>query len=155
MEYCKNISSPIGNVEVLSTKDFITSVAIVPVRKPDSMTMPRCLLLCKQQLEEYFGGKRILFDLPLQFQGSPFQLKVWKALLTIPYGSTISYKTLAEIVGNPKAIRAVGGANGKNPICIIIPCHRVINSNSKVGGYSSGSGSETKQWLLTHEAGCR
>lgn len=151
LEYCRNISSPIGNVELLSTAEFITSVAIVPMRKPDSVTVPHCLLLCQQQLEEYFGGRRTLFDLPLLVHGTPFQLRVWKALQTIPYGSAISYKALAELAGRPKAIRAVGGANGRNPICIIIPCHRVINSNGKLGGYSSGNGSETKRWLLAHE----
>lgn len=151
LEYCRNISSPIGNVELLSTEEFITSVAIVPMRKPDSATEPHCLLLCQQQLREYFEGRRTSFDLHLLLQGTPFQLRVWKALQTIPYGSTISYKALAELAGRPKAIRAVGGANGRNPICIIIPCHRVINSNGKLGGYSSGNGSETKRWLLAHE----
>lgn len=151
MEYCKNISSPIGNVEVVTSEEFITTVSIVNKRKPDSTTFPHCLLLCEKQLQEYFEGKRSFFDLPLQIKGTPFQEKVWTALLNIPYGSTLSYKELAKRIGKPKATRAIGNANSKNPICIIIPCHRVINSNGNPGGYSSGKGQETKQWLLNHE----
>lgn len=91
-----------------------------------------------KQLQEYMEGKRIDFDLPLDFAGTDFQKKVWKKLLGIPYGKTISYKELAKRVQNPKACRAVGSANGKNPICIIIPCHRVIAADGGLGGYSSG-----------------
>ena len=90
------------------------------------------------QLEEYFAGKRKSFDLPMDFEGTPFQKTVWKELLRIPYGKTCSYKDVASKIKNQKAFRAVGTANGKNPICIIIPCHRVIAADGTLGGYSGG-----------------
>jgi methylated-DNA-[protein]-cysteine S-methyltransferase len=103
----------------------------------------------KQQLTEYFAGNLTEFELPLQMHGTDFQLKVWSALKTIPYGTTISYGELAQQIGQPKASRAVGLANGRNPISIVIPCHRVIGANGKLTGY--GGGVERKQWLLDHE----
>jgi len=102
-----------------------------------------------KQLEEYFNGKRDRFDVPLMPQGTSFQLSVWKALCDIPYGETRSYKQIACAVGNPDACRAVGLANNKNPIWIMIPCHRVIGSNGKLTGY--GGGLEMKQRLLDLE----
>ena len=101
------------------------------------------------QLAEYFSGKRTTFDLKLALRGTPFQLDVWQALREIPYGDTISYAELARRVGKPNAVRAVGAANGANPIPVIIPCHRVIGSNGTLTGY--GGGIERKQWLLAHE----
>ncbi|WP_416666490.1 methylated-DNA--[protein]-cysteine S-methyltransferase [Egbenema bharatensis] len=103
----------------------------------------------KQQLSAYFAGTLTEFDLPLQLQGTPFQQRVWAALQTIPYGSTLSYGELAQKIGQPKASRAVGLANGRNPVSIIVPCHRVIGANGKLTGY--GGGVERKQWLLNHE----
>ena len=91
-----------------------------------------------QQLDEYFCGRRKVFELPLSPQGTEFQTKVWKDLSSIPYGKTITYKQLAELSGNPRASRAVGMANNKNPIAIIIPCHRVIGSNGNLTGYAGG-----------------
>lgn len=102
-----------------------------------------------KQLDEYFSGKRIEFDLPLQFTGTEFQKKVWKALLNIPYGETRSYKDIAIEIGNPKACRAVGGANNKNPIILICPCHRVIGASGKLVGY--GGGMDMKEYLLNLE----
>jgi len=102
-----------------------------------------------KQLREYFEGKRTDFDLPLAPQGTEFQRSVWRQLQGIPYGETISYLELARRVGNPKASRAVGSANGKNPIAIIIPCHRVIGANGKLTGF--GGGLPTKATLLTLE----
>ncbi len=102
-----------------------------------------------QQLEEYFSGKRIQFDLPLAATGTAFQQSVWQALCRIPYGETWSYQQLADEIGNPKAVRAVGLANGKNPISIIVPCHRVIGKSGKLTGYAGGV--ETKQKLLELE----
>ena len=96
------------------------------------------LLETKKQLQEYFDGTRQKFDLPLSPQGTPFQSQVWQALLKIPYGETRSYQQIASMVGNPKACRAVGSANGKNPIMILIPCHRVITAGGKIGGYAGG-----------------
>lgn len=103
-----------------------------------------------KQLREYFASKRTDFDLPLAPEGTEFQLKVWRALQEIPYGETISYGELAKRVGNPKASRAVGAANGQNPIPIVIPCHRVIGSNGKLTGF--GGGLPTKEALLALEA---
>ena len=96
------------------------------------------LLETKKQLTEYFAGKRQQFDLPLDFAGTEFQHKVWQALLSIPFGETRSYRDIAEQIGNVKAVRAVGAANGKNPISIIAPCHRVVGTNGKLVGFAGG-----------------
>jgi len=103
----------------------------------------------KAQLRAYFKRELKQFDLPLAPVGTPFQLKVWQALRAIPYGELVSYKTIAEAVGNSKAVRAVGGANGKNPIPIIVPCHRVIGSDGSLTGF--GGGLETKKRLIDLE----
>jgi methylated-DNA-[protein]-cysteine S-methyltransferase len=103
----------------------------------------------KDQLRSYFKGELKQFDVPLAPVGTPFQLKVWQALRNIPYGELVSYKTLAEAIGNPKAVRAVGGANGKNPIPIIVPCHRCIGSNGSLIGF--GGGLDTKKRLIDLE----
>ncbi|ENW02495.1 methylated-DNA--[protein]-cysteine S-methyltransferase [Acinetobacter beijerinckii] len=103
----------------------------------------------KQQLEQYFAGKRQQFDLPLDFQGTDFQQQVWQALLTIPYGETRNYKEIAVQIGNEKAVRAVGAANGKNPISIIAPCHRVIGASGALVGFAGGL--DKKQILLSLE----
>ncbi|MGD9365898.1 MAG: methylated-DNA--[protein]-cysteine S-methyltransferase [Desulfobacteraceae bacterium] len=103
----------------------------------------------KAQLRSYFKGELKHFDVPLAPVGTPFQLKVWKALQTIPYGELVSYKTIAESIGNPNAVRAVGGANGKNPIPIIVPCHRVIGSDGSLTGF--GGGLSTKKRLIELE----
>ena len=105
------------------------------------------------QLADYFAGHRKQFDLPLDYRGTPFQMSVWQALLEIPYGATCSYGQLAKRVGDPDASRAVGAANGMNHIAIVIPCHRVVNSNGTLGGY--GGGLERKQFLLDLERGQR
>ena len=103
----------------------------------------------RHQLLEYFEGRRQSFDVALAPKGTPFQLAVWKALLEVPYGRTISYADLALRIGKPGAVRAVGAANGANPIPVIIPCHRIIGSNGTLTGY--GGGIERKQWLLALE----
>jgi O-6-methylguanine DNA methyltransferase len=109
------------------------------------------LLAARAQLEAYFAGAREIFDLPLLPMGTPFQQAVWRLLLTIPHGVTTSYGALAARLGQPGAARAVGLANGSNPISIIIPCHRVIGANGALTGY--GGGIERKRWLLAHETG--
>ena len=109
------------------------------------------LLKVKQQLEQYFAGQRQQFNLPLDFQGTDFQQQVWQALLTIPYGETRSYKDIALQIGNQKAVRAVGAANGRNPISIIAPCHRVIGSGGALVGFAGGL--DKKQILLSLEQG--
>lgn len=107
------------------------------------------LLRVKKQLEQYFAGQRQQFDLPLDFKGTDFQQQVWQTLLTIPYGETRSYKEIAVQIGNEKAVRAVGAANGKNPISIIAPCHRVIGSGGALVGFAGGL--DKKQILLSLE----
>lgn len=107
------------------------------------------LLETQKQLNEYFAGQRQKFDVPLYFEGTEFQQKVWQALLTIPFGETRSYKQIAEQIGNVKAVRAVGAANGKNPISIIAPCHRVVGTNGKLVGFAGGL--ENKDILLKIE----
>lgn len=109
------------------------------------------LLQTKRQLEEYFSGLRNEFELPIAATGTDFQQQVWHALTTIPYGETWSYQDLADAIGNPKAVRAVGMANGKNPISIVVPCHRVIGKSGKLTGYAGGI--ERKQRLLALEQG--
>jgi len=106
-----------------------------------------------RQLEEYFAGTRRDFDLPLHLQGTQFQQRVWRALTEIPYGATWSYGELAKRIGNPNASRAVGLANGRNPISILVPCHRVIGADGSLTGY--GGGLQRKQWLLAHERASR
>jgi O-6-methylguanine DNA methyltransferase len=113
----------------------------------------RWLTALEAQLGEYFAGKRRDFDLPLRYPGTPFQEKVWSALLKIPYGTTCSYKDVAQKVGSPGAVRAVGTANGMNRIAIVIPCHRVVNANGDLGGY--GGGLWRKRLLLDLEQGQR
>ena len=107
------------------------------------------LLKCKQQLDDYFSGKTFGFNLPLYAEGTGFQKKVWAELLKIPYGETITYMELAVRLGDVKAIRAVGTANGRNPIAIVIPCHRIIGAGNRLTGYAGGLG--RKFWLLNHE----
>jgi methylated-DNA-[protein]-cysteine S-methyltransferase len=102
-----------------------------------------------EQLNEYFAGRRQSFDLPLAARGTGFQQSVWRALTDIPYGVTRSYREIAEAVGSPRAFRAVGAANGRNPIAVIVPCHRVIGADGSLTGF--GGGLERKRWLLEHE----
>ena len=104
---------------------------------------------CVNQLDEYFQAKRKVFELALAPQGTDFQKRVWAQLLEIPYGETVSYLDVARAIGNAKSIRAVGAANGANPLSIIVPCHRVIGSDGKLTGY--GGGLWRKEWLLNHE----
>lgn len=113
----------------------------------------RWVRMLRAQLEEYFEGRRRDFDVPLCFEGTPFQERVWSALQRIPYGSTCSYLEIAKQVGDAQATRAVGAANGANPLAVVIPCHRVINANGQLGGY--GGGAWRKRILLDLERGQR
>lgn len=105
---------------------------------------------CLTELDEYFAGQRCMFDVPLDLEGTQFQLSVWRTLLLIPCGATWSYGRVASQIGRPNAVRAVGGANHANPVSIIVPCHRVVGSDGKLTGY--GGGLWRKEWLLEHEA---
>ncbi len=148
-EFIDQLASPIGTLTVRVNSD----AELLAIHFQDDIVhgvrdRQRCRVVV-QQLEEYFRGHRREFDLPLAASGTPFQTKVWQALCKIPYGETISYQTLATRVGNPKASRAVGSANGANPIPIVVPCHRVITSDSRLGGYASGL--DAKRTLLELE----
>ena len=133
-------------VNVVKTKEDIEEMAKNSIQKETSL-----IKNTKQQLDEYFAGKRKKFDIPIKLDGTDFQIKVWKELLKIPYGETCSYLDIAKCIGNPKASRAVGMANNKNKIIIIVPCHRVIGSNKKLVGYACGL--DVKQKLLELERG--
>ena len=142
--------SDIGYLEITGTEKGISGVHFIEEKPAYVRPIHPCLHECYDQLDEYFQGKRRNFDLDLVLDGTDFQLKVWMALVKIPYGRTVSYRDIARAVGSPQAVRAVGGANGQNRIGIIIPCHRVIRSDGKLGGY--GSGIWRKDWLLKHES---
>jgi len=132
--------SPVGILEITTDDKAVTNLNLLenlPAALLQTSTAPLIEKTCKQ-LDEYFAGKRQTFDLPLAPQGTPFQQAAWKQLQEIPYGQTISYSQEAKAIGRPKACRAVGSANGKNPIAIIIPCHRVVAANGGLGGYASG-----------------
>ena len=115
----------------------------------DGREAVRTIAAARAQLDEYFAGRRTRFDLPLAPSGTSFQRRVWSALAEIPFGHTMSYLELARIVGDERAVRAVGGANGRNPLPIVLPCHRVIGSDGSLTGF--GGGIERKRWLLEHE----
>lgn len=145
--YC---GSPLGNIRIGCMDSKIVSLYF-----GDKVEMPETIETCAlgkeavHQLQEYFAGERTVFDLPLAPSGTDFQRSVWDALCEIPYGETRSYKEIAEAIGNPKACRAVGMANNRNPISIVIPCHRVIGANGDLVGY--GGGLDKKVWLLQLE----
>jgi methylated-DNA-[protein]-cysteine S-methyltransferase len=144
--------SPIGTLTLIAEGDALAGLLLPgrPEPPPGSET-PRDPFLggARGQLEDYFAGRRQDFDLPLVPAGTAFQRAVWDELLRIPFGATTSYGQVAERLGRPRAVRAVGAANGRNPIAIIVPCHRVIGSDGRLTGY--GGGLPTKQWLLAHE----
>ena len=144
-------TSPIGSIEIVSDETHICGLNPTnkKVENQDLMQMPSIIQQCVQELDEYFSGERKNFSLSLSQKGTDFQQSVWNELQKIPYGETISYKTLAQRTKSPKAVRAAGSANGRNNISIIVPCHRVINTDSKLGGYAHGL--EMKEYLLNLE----
>ena len=142
------LKTKLGYLEINGTEKGISKVEFIN-RKVSITRIPSVLKPCINQLKEYFSGERQEFELELDMEGSPFQIKVWNELLKIPYGTTISYLELARRAGDTKALRAVGGANGANPMVILVPCHRVIGSDGKLVGY--GGGLKRKKWLLEHE----
>jgi len=142
--------SKVGILEIESTEKAITKVNFSHKKKIKSDSkLPPIVKKCRKQLGEYFKGKRQNFSLELQLEGTEFQKKVWEQLQRIPFGETASYKDVAVAIGNEKAVRAVGGANGMNNIAIIIPCHRVIGADGDLVGF--GGGLWRKVWLLNHE----
>lgn len=144
--------SPIGIVEIVGTDDAIISILFsekTAVDFPVNSDSPQVVVDCQRQLEEYFKGQRTEFNLPVTSTGTPFQQKVWTALTEVPYAETVSYGAIAKAIGSDKAVRAVGNANSKNKLTIVVPCHRIIGSTGKLTGYA---GTLTrKEWLLRHE----
>lgn len=145
--YYDHFDTALGLMEICASDDAVKSIHFV-----DSGEAPQTnsiTQLTKQQLSEYFAGTRTDFELPLDADGTDFQKTVWQALSTIAHGQTCTYGDIAKQIGNPKGMRAVGLANGKNPMTIVVPCHRVIGANGKLTGYASGT--DRKAWLLNHE----
>ena len=144
------IGSPLGALLLVASATGLRRVEFTDGKRrgvvpPDN----EHLVAATRQLEEYFAGRRREFDLGLEPQGTAFQLAAWNVLRTIPYGSTITYGEQAMAMGKPSAVRAVGGANGRNPLAIVVPCHRVIGAGGKLTGYASGV--DRKAWLLERE----
>jgi methylated-DNA-[protein]-cysteine S-methyltransferase len=150
--YCP---SPIGTLEVAATRDGVASVGFVgkleAAGRAPAPSGPAAAHLeqCLTELREYFEGKRTAFSVRLDLQGSAFDRRVWAELLKVPFGATTSYGELARAAGRPGAARAVGGANHRNPVAVIVPCHRVIGGDGSLVGY--GAGLDRKAWLLVHE----
>jgi methylated-DNA-[protein]-cysteine S-methyltransferase len=141
--------SPIGVIAIEGTKKGISAVSFVKGSPAEAGAVPAGLKATVRQLDEYFRGLRKEFSIELSVGGTPFQRKVWRQLQKIPFGRTVSYGELAAAVGLPQAARAVGRANGQNPVAIILPCHRVIGADGRLTGY--GGGLWRKGWLLNHE----
>ncbi|MGH1486910.1 MAG: methylated-DNA--[protein]-cysteine S-methyltransferase [Cellvibrionaceae bacterium] len=158
MIYVTYINSPVGMVQIRASEKGITHVTFIDESGVDESDVDKLsdtfetnatIKKCAQQLKEYFYGQRKSFDLPLDWEGTVFQQSIWQSLLDVPFGAVASYSDIATAVNNPKAVRAVGAANGKNPIAIIVPCHRIIGSNGTLTGYAGGM--DRKAWLLSHE----
>ncbi len=144
---CRPLATPIGEILLIGTAEGLTEIWLPPseerISAGDVRIDPEAHAEAAEQLLEYFAGSRRSFDLPLKPEGTPFQKSVWQALMEIPYGATISYGELAERIGSPGASRAVGTANGANPLPIVVPCHRVIGSDGSLTGYSGGMAVKT------------
>ena len=154
MILCRRIDSPVGPLMLAAGDDGLRHIEFRENRHPANRSDwhggdSPVLQAAEAQLREYFAGERRAFDLPLAPRGTPFQLQVWQALAGIPYGSTVSYAQLAQAVGNPEAMRAVGAANGRNPLPIVLPCHRVIGADGALVGF--GGGLPVKEFLLRLE----
>ncbi len=153
-----SVDSPVGTLTLSASDGFLTGMYMhgqrhAPPDRTDGRRDDAWFADVVDQLHAYFDGDLTEFRIPVRLDGTDFQRKVWSNLQHIPYGETISYGDLARRVGSPNASRAVGLANGRNPVCIIVPCHRVIGSNGQLTGY--GGGLERKTWLLDHEASRR
>jgi methylated-DNA-[protein]-cysteine S-methyltransferase len=149
------IPTPVGELTLTASETALTGVYFPTSRDLPVVSTSRdneILVRTRQQLDEYFAGTRTEFDLPLAPTGSAFEHRVWGLLRTIPYGATTSYGEIARRLGDARATRAVGAANGKNPIPIIVPCHRVVGARGELTGF--GGGLDRKRWLLEHEGSC-
>ena len=156
--FCKEIDSPVGKLKLVATDDALVAIlwkndpaGRVRLDRMEVTDVHPVLTRAQSQLGEYFAGQRTDFDLPMRAMGTAFQTKVWEALRKIPYGELMSYGELARTIGFPKASRAVGAANGRNPISIMIPCHRVVGKNGKLTGFAGGL--VVKERLLSLEKG--
>lgn len=149
MERFAYFSSPVGTLTLTEEEDALTGLYFGRLSRQGQEVLSPVLEETARQLSEYFSGKRREFSLPLSPKGTEFQLRVWRALETIPYGETRSYGDMARLIGSPKACRAVGMANHRNPISIIVPCHRVVGANGSLTGY--GGGLDAKRFLLDLE----
>ena len=141
--------TPIGVAKIIGNENGVNAITVIDEVVEISDEIPVCLQDCVQQLDEYFKGIRTSFDFKLNPLGTDFQQKVWKELLKVPFGKTATYLEQSKKMGNVKAIRAVASANGKNPLWIVIPCHRIIGSVGSLTGYAGGIW--RKKWLLEHE----
>jgi methylated-DNA-[protein]-cysteine S-methyltransferase len=155
-QYITHTESPVGMVEIKADDKYIISIRLSKfgdksLSENNSDELPSHVLQCITELGEYFSGARTDFTIPLKQGGTDFQQKVWEQLLKIPYGTTISYIELSRRLGNSKLTRAVGNANSKNKLWIVVPCHRVIGADGSLTGYAGGL--ECKQWLLQLETG--
>ncbi|MGZ3853653.1 MAG: methylated-DNA--[protein]-cysteine S-methyltransferase [Flavisolibacter sp.] len=148
--YTAYYNSPIGLLKIQCSDKFIKTVSFSDAEGEIQNDEHKLLSMCTRQLDEYFAGKRKQFTVPLNQDGTDFQTTIWDLLYKIPYGKTLSYNDVAKQYGDPKAVRAVASANGKNNIAIIVPCHRVIGSDHSLVGYAGGLW--RKKWLLDHEA---
>jgi O-6-methylguanine DNA methyltransferase len=144
------IDSPLGNLKLQASNEALTYCRFTHDKQSQKINSP-LLLEVKHQLKKYFRGELAVFNLPITPQGTLFQKSVWQALIKIPYGETRSYRDIAEMIDRPRAMRAVGSANSKNPLCVIVPCHRVILASGKNGGYTGGV--DKKVFLLNTEQG--
>lgn len=152
MESCF-IKTPLGIAKIVGDENGIAEISILNEAVTISSKVTKNLAICVVQLNEYFAGERSKFDFKLNYKGTEFQQKVWRELLKIPFGKTVSYMDLSKKLGDVKAIRAVASANGKNPLWIVVPCHRVIGSDGSLTGYAGGLW--RKKWLLEHESPSR
>ena len=148
MSFFDYLDTAIGTIKICASERGITHIYFNNA-KQKSVNTNHLTDLCKEQLMQYFEGTRFQFDIVLDQAGTDFQKRVWNALLKIPFGQTCSYSDIAKRIGKPKAFRAVGAANGKNLIPIIVPCHRIIGCNGTLTGYAFGL--KRKEWLLSHE----
>lgn len=144
------IKSPLGYTKIMGNEHGIASISVLNSEEKESDVIPEELQDCVVQLNDYFEGKRTSFNLNLNPSGTFFQKQVWDELQNIPFGKTISYLDLSKKLGDVKAIRAVASANGKNPLWIVVPCHRVIGTDGSLTGYAGGL--HRKQWLLQYES---
>ena len=150
-EFKTSIPSPVGNIEIVANELAVKRIKFVRNKKPvqDDLKKSKVLITTVKQLKEYFAGKRKFFDLPLFIKGTSMQQEVWMQILNVPIGETTSYNEISKNIKRPKAYRAVGNAVGRNPLPIVIPCHRVIHSNGDVSGFSGGN--DIKKKLLKFE----